>query len=343
MDINKIYKRKSEDTLSNDICLRAKVDTGKRCNYNCNFCYYKDSLNDPVRPLDEIKEEILNLKKAGIKEFDLSGGESSIHPDILEIIEFASEHSWNGKVSMLSNGCFNKNTLIKMKMAGLNEVMFSLHGWDETSHISIVGHRNAYYALLDIMKHCGDLDIKVRINCTIGDNFNTLLWTNNISSYLRYISQINFLPINYWGDASKLNTIDYEKISNDIKLMIDILKSDTKNIEINVRYIPLCFMKNYEKYCVGTYQHIFDKGDWNIQVYDNAIGETVSKEGMFETAFRNRTNTYFKPTSCRLCKYVYVCDGIEKKLEKSNNVLIPIDDKDVVTDVLETRKSRNKE
>ena len=60
-------------------CNRAKLDTGTMCNYNCQFCYYTDKscLDD----LDTIIQRVDYLVECGITEVDLSGGESSIHPN----------------------------------------------------------------------------------------------------------------------------------------------------------------------------------------------------------------------------------------------------------------------
>jgi len=133
MNLNKVIIPNHRFTESDDICLRGKVDTGTTCNYKCNFCYYITKLDAAFKPLETIKEEIDILVESGIKEFDLSGGESSIHPNFEDIIKYASQF---GKVTTLSNGSSfsHYNNLIRAYNYGLRGILLSLHGWNEESH-----------------------------------------------------------------------------------------------------------------------------------------------------------------------------------------------------------------
>jgi len=314
VNLNKILVPDYRDTESNDICLRGKVDTGYRCNYKCYFCYYKNNLDDPFLDKKIIKHNIDNLISRGIKEIEFSGGESSIHPNIIELIEYA--YNKCGKVSMLSNGSFDNKLLANMKQKGLSEILFSVHGWSNQTHDAKVGVSGAFTKLLDSIYYAQQLGIIIRVNCTIENK----LHVSKYKTIIKLINpkQVNLLPLNYWNNAQELKEIDYLKVSNNIKKLIDSLK--TYQFEINVRYIPFCFMKGYEPYVKSTYSHIFDKTDWNIQTYGNIEERVVSKEYMFLYAFRNRKDTYIKPKECINCKWIYICDGIENKLLNSHKL-----------------------
>ncbi len=317
-DLNKFI---IPEYFSHDINLRAKVDTGTKCNYKCSFCYYLKDLNSEEKDINIIKKEIDSFYNRGATSFDLSGGESSIHSKFFEIIKYCKQY---GDVSMLSNGSrlYDYNFINTAYELGLNEIMFSLHGHDEKSHDKIVKYKNAFKHIMESIQNCLTLGIKFRINCTVDESF-------NVEKYLKLMnqiqpSQINFLPINYWNDANDLEIIDYKMISDKLKFFIDHYKV---NIEINIRYIPFCFMKGYEKYVVGIYQHIYDKGDWNIQLYENLNTDKISVDKMFNLAHIDRCNSYIKPLECLQCKYKIICDGIEK--QNINNILEPINDETI--------------
>ncbi len=321
MNLNKHIFPKANETKSNDICTRAKVDTGTTCNLNCSFCYYKDKLNEPFKPLQEIKDEVIELSKRGITEFDLSGGESSYHPEFMNIIRFTKDY---GKVTTLTNGVMFRNNHFLMEAinSGLSGILFSVHGWDKDSHTKVVRERHAWDQLLEAIKNVMVFKVinksfEFRINCTVKNDFQPELYGKMINRFQP--DQINFLPLNYWEDASDLVKIDYCIVQKKIKECINII---TKNIEINVRYIPFCFMEGYEQYVKGIYQHIYDKGDWNIGTYNRGTSK-ISKELMFNQAKENREDTYIKPQICSSCKYLYICDGIEKKL-LNNHKLFPV-------------------
>ena len=118
------------------LCNRAKLDTGTYCNYKCSFCYYKNSL-DKIDDLEVIKGRIDYLRECGVEEVDLSGGESSIHPDWFDILDYCGGFD----VSTLSNGhrFSNISFMKKSQDHGLKEILFSLHGYDEESHDNLVG------------------------------------------------------------------------------------------------------------------------------------------------------------------------------------------------------------
>ena len=292
---------------------RAKLDTGTQCNYRCGFCYYKSDL-DKVTPYDIIIERAKIIKESGITEIDLSGGESTIHKDWFKILDYCNENFDN--VSCLSNGSKLKDFdfFEKSQKHGLMEVLFSLHGYDERSHDKIVGHKNAFKHIIQAIQNAHILGVKVRVNCTVtSQNVNGMLEYAKLLS-LYDIQQVNFLPLNYWDDASTSSQESYEVLSEGIKIAIDYLE-EYNDLQINVRYIPYCFMKGYEKYVVGIYQHIFDLQDWNIMMYNGNRLENPEVDDYYDTAFEKRVWTYTKPKECFNCQYFLICDGIEKELK----------------------------
>lgn len=303
---------------------RAKLDTGLRCNYKCFFCYYRKNLDDPELSLEEIKKRADIIRDSGIQEVDLSGGESTIHSKWFDILDYCNENF--KKVSCLSNGTRLKDFEFVEKSFehGLKEVLFSLHGYDEESHDKIVGYPNAFKDILKAIENCQKIGIEVRINCTVTSK--NMMHLDEYSELIKNINplQLNYLPLNYWDDAQIMKPEKYEMLSHFIKNSIDILSEE--NIEINVRYIPYCFMIGYEKYVCDTYQHIHDLRDWNILVYDLEKPKKSTKEDMYKEAFNKRKYTYYKPKECFNCKYFYICDGIESKL-KNQKVYPELGDK----------------
>ena len=307
------------DLIDDQINSRAKLDTGTHCNYECGFCYYLDKL-DVVTDLEVIKKRALNLRNFGMKEIDLSGGESSIHANWFEILDYCRELGFKN-ISALTNGSrfANFEFIKKSYDHGLTELLISLQGWDSESHAQIVKRKGSFEKILKTIEHAKKLGMRVRLNCTVThfnaphlETYATLV--NQINPY-----QINFLPLNYWEDATKLEAQDYEVLAQNIKKSISLIN---KNIEINARYIPYCFMENFEKYVVGIYQHIFDQGDWNIIGYnsDNLSLSGADIVDYFEEAKKKRMHTYTKEKECFDCKYFHICDGVEHEVSKTQKV-----------------------
>lgn len=304
-----------QDTVE-PMCNRAKLDTGTHCQAKCHFCYYIDQLH-VVTPLETIKERIDYLADCGITEADLSGGESSIHKEWFQILDYCTLKGL--KVSTLSNGIkFADFAFMEQSKAhGLGEILFSVHGYDEESHNAIVGSKLAFKGITKAIKNAHKLGIKVRINCTVNkDNFEEL--ETKFVTLMKELNpfEINFITLNYWSDAHDHETIDYNQITPHIHKAIDELAPIIPYI--NVRYTPYCFMKGYEKYVCNYYQHIYDIYDWNIAVYDQRIPPEEYKKdplkAMYESAKKNRLSSYYKTSECMECKFYHICDGVEKEL-----------------------------
>jgi MoaA/NifB/PqqE/SkfB family radical SAM enzyme len=311
---------------------RAKLDTGTQCNYGCSFCYYQDKLEE-VTPIEVIKERVDYLVSCGITEVDLSGGESSIHKNWFEILHYCTSNNLN--ISTLSNGSrFCDETFIRDSFNhGLKEILFSVHGYDEESHDRIVGRQGAFKKMVTAIKNANRLGMIVRVNCTItNDNY-----THLNTKYVDLIKelkpeQLNFLTLNYWSTASGLETFSYSESTPQIKSAIDQLNGIVP--EIVVRYTPYCYMKGYEKYVCGVYQHIHDVKDWNIALYHYDIKPSdyikTPLEYLYKRAQGNRVHTYYKKEECKRCRFYKICDGVEKHIKDIE--LFP-EEGDIITDI----------
>lgn len=299
-------------------CNRAKLDTGTFCNYDCEFCYYQGLLHIKTN-FDTIKDRIDYLVSYGIDEVDLSGGESSVHKNWFDILDYCNSRFKN--ISTLTNGwAFAKEEFMKKsKEHGLKEILFSVHGYDEQSHDEIVQRKGAWKKIMQAIQHAHDNDIIVRVNCTVYQR-NSL----GLETYHEVIKQIkplevNFLTLNYWVNNRFANPIDYEQVTDKIKICIDNIKNDVEYI--NVRYTPYCYMQGYEKYVCNQFQHIYDKYDWNLEMYDMDIDVSkqyneIEKLGLaYDTASKRRTRDYRKDTDCLTCKFYNICDGVEKQVK----------------------------
>jgi len=290
---------------SSGVCKRAKLDTGTFCNMGCSFCYYKDHLNVKT-PKETIFKRIDYLRNMGVIEVDLSGGESSIHKDWFEILEYCK----NMKISCLSNGWkFSDLTFMKKsKELGLSEILFSLHGYNQKTHDLIVDKKGAFNRIIKSIKNAHRLNIKVRINCVVNEiNYNDLhtKFTELVNTL--EVFEVNFITINTWED-NNLST-NYKKLIENVKLSIPKI-----NAIVNVRYVPYCYMKGFEENVCDWYQHIYDIYDWNMNLYDyNTTSNTV--HDMYKVAGEYRLQFYTKPRECLKCKYFKICDGIDSDIE----------------------------
>lgn len=303
-------------------CNRAKLDTGTFCNYDCEFCYYRDRL-DVKTPFEVVKEQADYLLAYGITQVDLSGGESSVSPDWFKILDYCNERFEH--VSCLSHGgkFANKEFLAESAAHGLKEVLFSLHGATDETHDAITNRKGSFKRIIQAIKNAQELGIIVRINCTVYyKNYHQL--QNIYAQLINDINplEVNFITLNYWDNAQvDRPNVSYRDMTDAIKGCIDLLNKD---MIINVRYVPYCYMKGYEKYVCDQYQHIYDIYDWNKEMYVGDIANRIDVTKQYtdyeklQFAYKHcadhRVRFYHKEVTCIPCKYFYICDGVEKEL-----------------------------
>lgn len=299
-------------------CNRGRLDTGTFCNYDCEFCYYQGLLHIKT-DIDQIKQRVDKLVEYGIDQVDLSGGESSVHKHWFDILDYCNDRFKH--ISTLSNGwAFSKESfLLKSKQRGLKEIMFSVHGYNESSHDEIVGRKGAWKRINKAIDLCHKHGIIVRVNCTVyqknHDGLNVYHETINRIKPL----EVNFLTLNYWTNNKHADPIDYKQVTNSIKRCIDRIKHTVKYI--NVRYTPYCYMVGYEEYVCNHFQHIYDLFDWNKEIYDYQLDTTkkyTHKQKInlaYREAARCRVDEYKKPKECMSCKYYFICDGVENQIK----------------------------
>jgi len=313
--MNRLSVGQIEIDYSRPINNRAKLDTGKLCNYKCEFCYYKKHLTERD-DLKVITDRVDYLLSYGIEEIDLSGGESSVEPNWFKILEYCSGKF--KRISCLSHGGKFSNFDFAQRSydLGLREILFSLHGTSPDIHDLIVGKSGAFDNLMKAISNAKKLGIEIRLNTTIYD----LNYDNINTALIKSInpSQINFIALNYWRDNSDFKIIDYPVVCNFVKKYIDELRDST---EVNARYFPYCYMDGYEHYIKNHYHHIYDMKDWNKAVYSETLDTSIpytheqKVDQCFAEAERIRLQSCFKTQSCTKCKYFFVCDGIENQLK----------------------------
>lgn len=96
----------------------------RRCNLSCGYCFEYDKVSQPV-PLAELKARIDHLAKLKSVFVTLTGGESLLHPDAVELVRYVNE---KGMVPFLNtNGYLLTRQIIEgLNAAGLYGMQLSI-------------------------------------------------------------------------------------------------------------------------------------------------------------------------------------------------------------------------
>jgi MoaA/NifB/PqqE/SkfB family radical SAM enzyme len=202
-------------------------------------------------------------------------------------------------------------------------------------HDSIVQKQGAYTKLIKAIHNAFDLDLRVRINCTVTmENYNNIQH-NFVEEILKILNkyplaQLNFIFYNYWDDNKTGEIIDYKILAEAVSNAIKQIKEKYSEFDIRLRYLPFCMIDTeFQPLIYGQFQHLFDTTDWNKEIYSgtkyfpkmNFTWDHSLRLG-WEAARDSRLHSYYKPKECFKCKHYQWCDGLELPLK--NHKVYPI-------------------
>jgi len=298
---------------------RAVIYVTSVCNQKCKFCYYAyHSGQRSHTPLIGIKRRLdIYRFKYNLTHIDITGmGEPTLHPEIREIVKYCDEIDL--KPTIITNGQRPDIMEQLIEDGYLEDVVLSIHSVGEDFNELTKGDWNKS---LETMKLLKEKNFYWRGNvCVVKDNLKHLVETINITK--RYGGRLmNFLVFNPHGHtelASKENECQatYTECAEAIKPAID--RANEVGVMIEVRYIPICTMKGYEKYVMNFHQWIFDPYGWE-EAHGNARPPFNNNQEAIDFVAQ-KTKENYKEGNCENCSFKKYCDGIYPQYQKKYGV-----------------------
>ena len=304
--------------------LRCKINTGYICNSDCSFCYFHSKRSSCNFSLETIKKQLEIAKDFGVKHVDFSGGEPTMHPKFIDAIKYAKKLGFES-ICCITNGSQLSNELYLKECVncGLNDILVSIHG-TQNIHDTITNRIGFFDKAINTIRNAKLLNIRNRINTVVTkQNYRNLPY---LSTFIYDLSPFQWNIITYkmqyeYGNPSIENFISHDKTSPKIKEAINIVKNIVPLI--NVRYMPLCFMRGYEQYVTNYHQKKYDPFEWSNYLlqkfeqpedcimnmkYDSDCGDPTALNIEVIKSVRKQYRKSFK---CGACKDFLICDGFE--------------------------------
>jgi len=175
------------------------VEVTDSCNFSCPGCY-RHKL-EGHRPLEVIKQEILDLKKKlNCDRIGIAGGEPLLYPQLLDVVQFISNNGM--KPFLLTNGEFlTKEFIRELKKVGLIKFHFHVDsgmnrpGWEDKTEKEMNALRQFYADMVfDVGKiQCG-FNITI-FRSTLKYLPDIVEWARNNINKVNHISLVAFRAI----------------------------------------------------------------------------------------------------------------------------------------------------
>jgi len=293
---------------------------GYECNNNCIFCYAADKKDVPPMTTFQAKIELEEGIERGCIFVDFNGGEPTIRKDFFELVRHAKKLGYK-TIAVTTNGrmFFYPEFVEQAVKAGLNHVIFSLHGHNAELHDCLVGVKGAFNQAIAGLRNIKQIAPEIYI-CT-----NTVITKLNYK-FLPEIAKNNitvgadaceFIFVHPRGNALK-NFDDIVPTYMEVSVLIPQTIGVAKRHGIKhffVRYFPLCHV-------LGFKNHLSEL---------DALGKL--KEQHVGPEFKDlnvedgrKTYGRIKGPQCSACQYDSKCEGIFKEVAERRGFdeLIPV-------------------
>lgn len=297
------------------------------CNNRCLFCFENRSQKKYFKSEKEVKKEIYSGIREGCNRLILSGGEPTLHPDLIKFIKIGKRAGYN-KIQILTNGrMFRYKKFLELALkAGLDQIDFSVHGHNSKLHDKLTLAKGSFNQTIKAIKNA--IEQKAFVTCDIVVNKKNIRYLPEILEYLIKLGVSRFeilliIPFgNAWENKEKLlyelkENPRLEKSMIFIRRGLKIAKSAKATIWIN--RLPPEYLEGYEEY---------------IQDPNNLLKEFYGKNNIFYKKIKQGEKMECYGEMCKfcymkeLCEFIFDCNEkvinkkIERKKEQKNEIII---------------------
>ncbi len=328
--------------------LRGVLDVGLKCVHSCRFCYYSfhDKSDDQFKALrqatlrsgPDCRAILTGLAAQGLGFYDITGGEPTLHPELVEIIRHGTGLGLKSRLITLGQLLMGPDTLLdRLLDVGLTDALFSMHAVDEDNFKRFTG--GSWERLRRVLER---LDVQ---GFTYGAN--TVIFEGNVDmlediareSTRHGVYVHNFIIFNAyheWNSARRVAGVQarFQNIAPRLERAVNILKD--AGIAVNIRYVPLCVFPGLERHVVGLLGLPYDPFEWRnracnddkdasycseiLPIPDTGVREQfafvpLAEESLGGLELSGMRGDHFKlfPEVCRECAARPACDGMDPK------------------------------
>jgi len=303
-----------------------EVDLTNRCNHRCSFCNYAEHIgieaDKPSLHTEKIKETLKEAKRLGTKGISFTGGgESTIHPGYLEIIEYANKIGLD--IGTITNGSTITERNVEKFLENLQWIRFSMAGGDRESYKKVQGV-DQFDLIMKNIKLLSDKKQELSQQMNIG--IITLVTPDNIDTLEEFANKIKDLNINYYQLAPDEFTTDKGEFWNS-KSSQQIFKNIKDILSTNgINLLTTTFMKSqedldYPQTCHAHYFMIAILAEGDVTFCKNArtkesfhIGNIYKQtlEEIWDSEKNRKIEEWVKPNNCQLfCKHMAINNTLE--------------------------------
>ncbi len=131
------------EAAATDRLLSMEIEFSRDCNFRCAYCYVEDRTAGPDEmSRDEIREVLIQAGALGARKIILLGGEPSIYPHLVEMLDFLADCGF--AVEMFTNGSGITPELAQVLAGHRVRVVVKMNSRDEAVQDRLAGKKGAF-------------------------------------------------------------------------------------------------------------------------------------------------------------------------------------------------------
>lgn len=205
-----------------------------RCNQKCAYCH--GFRNIPELSLEENKEVLMKLIRAGVNYITFSGGEALLYPNIIELFKIAKQNGVKSK--LITNGfLIANNEKMREAINYLDTITLSLDTINDDINEQMGRGKNHFAEIKKVLDILNGKNIRIKIN-TVVTKLN-IDYIEELGEFLNSNYKINewrifrFAPLR---ELAKENEEKFEITDEQFKSTKEIFQKNYKNIgKVNYR------------------------------------------------------------------------------------------------------------
>ena len=243
-------------TTSRKITRRGILWLGQTCNLRCHFCYFLDRIENPAHPehafmsLEKAKEICWTLVDYyGNNSIDIQGGEPTLHPSIYDLVEYSADIGLSPTLITNAIALSKRENVVRFKRAGIRDFLISVQGLGKV-YDQIVCREGSHVRQMKALRNLQQVGIPFRFNTVLSKAVLPQLMDISKLAVDTGVGVVNFLGFNPFNDQqtgkrSIENVPSYIELLEPLEAAIDYLIAE--NVEVNVRYLPLCLVPEQQR------------------------------------------------------------------------------------------------
>ncbi len=138
-----------------------------RCQNDCPHCYVARPKDFPELSTEQWKRVIDRCWQEGIPHLTFTGGEATLRPDLVELIQYAEDVGLITGLQTNGRKLRDRAYLDQLLLAGLDHIQITLESHDAAIHDRMVGVEGAWQETVEGIRTVVDADVYMMTNTTM--------------------------------------------------------------------------------------------------------------------------------------------------------------------------------